>query len=130
MGFDFTMIAPLLPTHCGFSFVWMWGIFFGEFQCPPVGDCPAAICDSGVLARGNESTSFYSAILVQGPAFLSLLFWAEILPLQQDLNLHGVRSKPFWVQWTGGPERVAYEGLKHYVLILFFLLFIHSTHIY
>ena len=21
MGFDFTMIAPLLPSHCGFSFV-------------------------------------------------------------------------------------------------------------
>ena len=46
--------------------LWMWGIFFGEFQCPPVNDCPAASCDSGVLARGSESTSFYSAILVQG----------------------------------------------------------------
>ena len=42
----------------------MWGIFFGEFQCLPVDDCPAASCDSGVLARGSESTSFYSAILV------------------------------------------------------------------
>ena len=45
----------------------MWGIFFGEFQCLPVDDCPAASCDSGVLARGSESTSFYSAILVQDP---------------------------------------------------------------
>ena len=44
--------------------VWMWGIFFGEFQCLPVDDCPAASCDSGALARGNESTSFYSAIFV------------------------------------------------------------------
>ena len=42
----------------------MWGIFFGEFQCLPVDDCPAASCDSGVLTRGSESTSFYSAILV------------------------------------------------------------------
>ena len=45
----------------------MWGIFFGEFQCLPVDECPAASCDSCVLTRGSESTSFYSAILVQGP---------------------------------------------------------------
>ena len=44
----------------------MWGICFGEFQCLPVDDCSAVSCDSGVLARGSESTSFYSAILVQG----------------------------------------------------------------
>ena len=44
--------------------LWMWGIFFGEFQCLPIDDCPAASCDSGALARGSESTSFYSAILV------------------------------------------------------------------
>ena len=40
------------------------GIFFGEFQCLPVDDCPAASCDFDVLARGSESMSFYSAILV------------------------------------------------------------------
>ena len=39
--------------------LWMWDIFFGEFQCPHVDDCPATSCDSGVLARGSESTSFY-----------------------------------------------------------------------
>ena len=44
--------------------LWMWGILLGEFQCPPLDDCPAASCDSGVLARGSGSTSFYSAILV------------------------------------------------------------------
>ena len=43
------------------------GYLFGEFQCLPVDDCPAASCDSGVLARGSESTSFYSAILDQSP---------------------------------------------------------------
>ena len=42
------------------------GYFFGEFQCLPVDDCSAVSCDSGVLARGSESTSFYSTILVQG----------------------------------------------------------------
>ena len=44
--------------------LWMWSIIFGEFQCLPVDDCPGASCDSGVLTRGSESTSFYSAILV------------------------------------------------------------------
>ena len=47
--------------------LWMWGIFFGEFQCLPVSDCPAASCDSGVLTRGSESMSLYSAILVPVP---------------------------------------------------------------
>ena len=45
----------------------MWGLFFGEFQCLPVDDCPAASCDSGFLTRESESTSFYSAILVPIP---------------------------------------------------------------
>ena len=45
--------------------LWMGGIFFGEFQCLPVDDCSAVSCDSGVLARGSESTSFYSATLNQ-----------------------------------------------------------------
>ena len=43
--------------------LWIWGIFFGEFQYLPVDDCSAVSCDSGALARGSESTSFYSAIL-------------------------------------------------------------------
>ena len=47
--------------------LWMWGIIFGEFQCLPVNDYSAVSCDSGVLARGSESTSFYSVISVQAP---------------------------------------------------------------
>ena len=50
--------------------LWMWGIFFGEFQCLPVDDYSAVSCDSGALARGSESTSFYSAILNQSPIIL------------------------------------------------------------
>ena len=57
--------------------LWMWGIFFGEFQCLPVNDCPAASCDSGVLTRGSESTSFYSTILA--PPTPSLYFFRFIL---------------------------------------------------
>ena len=57
--------------------LWMWGIFFGELQCLPVDDCPAASCDSGVLTRGSESTSFYSAILVP---LHSMTFNNSLLP--------------------------------------------------
>ena len=28
MGFDFIVIAPLLPSHCGFSFVFVCGVSF------------------------------------------------------------------------------------------------------
>ena len=64
MGFDFIVIAPprtvsLWLLRC----LWMWGTFFGEFQCLPVDDCSAVSCDSGVLARGSECTFCYSAIL-------------------------------------------------------------------
>ena len=53
--------------------LWMWGIFFGEFQCLPVDNCPAVSCDSSVLTRGSEITSFYSTILVQGLRAVFLL---------------------------------------------------------
>ena len=49
--------------------LWMWGISFGEFQCLPGNDCSAVSCDSSVLTRGSESTSFYSAILNQSVSF-------------------------------------------------------------
>ena len=47
--------------------LWIWDIFFGEFQCLPVDDCSAVSCDSGALTRGRECTSFYSAILNLSP---------------------------------------------------------------
>ena len=39
--------------------LWMWGIFFGEFQCIPVDDCSAVSCDSSALpeeVRARPST--------------------------------------------------------------------------
>ena len=67
----------------------MWGIFFGEFQCLPVDDCPAASCDSGVLTRGSESMSFYSAILVHSSQFLFIYFisnlsWTNFIKYNKD----------------------------------------------
>ena len=42
--------------------LWMWGIFFGGFQCPPVDGCSTASCAFGALEDGDEYTSFYSII--------------------------------------------------------------------
>ena len=60
--------------------LWMWGIFFGEFQCLPVDDCPAASCDSCVLTRRSESMSFYSAILVPPISIMFVIIFSS-LPL-------------------------------------------------
>ena len=59
--------------------LWMWGIVFGEFQCLPVDDCPAASCDSCVLTRGSESMSFYSTILVP-KSWITLFWWYSLSP--------------------------------------------------
>ena len=61
--FDFNIIAPLLQSHCGFSFVLGHGVsFLCGFQHPLVDGCSAASFNFGVLTEG-ECTSFYSAIL-------------------------------------------------------------------
>ena len=63
--------------------LWLWGIFFGEFQCLLVNDCLAVSCDSNALARGSESTSFYSAILNQSlKGLLTVPLPISFLPFQ------------------------------------------------
>ena len=69
--------APPTISLCLLLCLWMWGIFFGEFQCLPVDDCPAASCDSGVLARGSESPSFYFTILVPPLGVISWIRFAQ-----------------------------------------------------
>ena len=69
--------------------LWLWGIFFGEFQCLPVDDCSAASCDPGAFARGSESPSFNSAILNQS---LLCRFW-EVPTLNYSLD-HLFLSSP------------------------------------
>ena len=68
-------LHPSYHLTVAFLCLWMWDIFFGEVQCLPVDDCPAASCDSGVLARGSESSSFYFAILVPIKLNLFSFFW-------------------------------------------------------
>ena len=76
----------------------MWGIFFGEFQCLPVSDYSAVICDSSVLKRGSESMSFYSSILNKSPqAFLLILY----LPHLGEC-WHIVGTQWIWVELIGG----------------------------
>ena len=71
----------------------MWGILLGEVQGLPVNDCPAASCDSGALARGSESTSFYSTILVNPLIILKLKF------LMSYHRKNSVRDKVIGKKW-------------------------------
>ena len=81
----------------------MWGIFFGEFQCLPVDDCSAVSCDAGVLERGSESMSFYSAIL--NPSNHIVFFLCTIMFLLWFFSLESRNEWSFlycglWVSCT------------------------------
>ena len=80
MGFDFIVIAPLLLSGCGFSFVFGRGVYFfdGFLHCPVHG-YSAASWDFGVVSGGDECTSFHSAILNQSS--LLLLFFKKCCSL-------------------------------------------------
>ena len=62
-GFGFIMIIMLLSYHLFAALSLSWGYFLGGgFQCPPVDGCWTPSYNFGVLAGGDECTSF-SAIL-------------------------------------------------------------------
>ena len=64
MGFDCIMIVPLLPSLCGFFFVFgCRESFFDGFQCSPADGCSTASCNFGALAGGDECVSLYSTTL-------------------------------------------------------------------
>ena len=65
MGFDFIVIAPLLPSHCGFFFLFGCRVsFLVGSSVFLVDGCSAVSCDFGVFVRMRELPSFYSAILL------------------------------------------------------------------
>ena len=73
MGFDFTVIVPLLPSHCGFSFVFGCGVSFlvsySVFLSMIVQQLVVILVFSqeGVRARPSTLPSWS-----QAPAWLSL----------------------------------------------------------
>ena len=57
------VILPLLSSCWGFAFALGRGVSsFGGIPHSPVDGCSAASCNFGVLAGGDECTSFYSTI--------------------------------------------------------------------
>ena len=58
MRLDFIVIVPLLPSQCGFFFVFGCGVsFFGGFQNLPIDGYSTASCNFGTLAGEDEHSS-------------------------------------------------------------------------
>ena len=101
VGFDFSVMAPLLPPRCSF-FVFECGVsFFGQPQHPPVDGCSTASCDFSTLAAGCEHTSFYSAILNQ--SLLTYILWSVVSISVLFTNFLQCYSDIFCVSVTQGP---------------------------
>ena len=63
MGFDCIVIAPFLPSCCGFVVFGRGVSFIGEFWHPPIDGSSTASCNFGAFAGGDEHASFYATIL-------------------------------------------------------------------
>ena len=68
MGFDFTLIAPLLPSHCGFSFVFRCGVSFlvsSSVFLSMIVQQPVVILvfsQEGVRARPSTLSSWFATL--------------------------------------------------------------------
>ena len=63
MGLDFNMIASLLPSHCGFFFVFGHGHLFLMGSAVRLYMAVQQLAVILVLAGGDECVSFYAIIL-------------------------------------------------------------------
>ena len=62
IGFDFVRIMPFLHLVWLPLCLWMWCIFFGGFQHPPVNSCSTASCDFQFNFINNGKPSFYNKL--------------------------------------------------------------------
>ena len=80
MGFDFTVIVPLLPSHCGFSFVFGCGVSFlvssSVFLSMIVQQLVVILVFSqeGMTARPSTPPSWFRAREMEKPVLLTA-FW-------------------------------------------------------
>ena len=89
MGFDFTVIAPLLPSHCGFSFVFGCGVSFlvsfSVFLSMTVQQLVVILVSSheGVRARPSTPPSWFRAYFT----LISIILVTLLPPLRMSLCL-------------------------------------------
>ena len=72
--------------------LWMWGIFFGEFQCLPVDDCSAVNCDSSPLKREWEHV-----LLLRYLMLISIMVYHRILNIVPCAILQDLIVYPSYV---------------------------------
>ena len=89
MGFDFIVIAPLLPSHCGFSFVFGCGVSFLVsssvflWMIVQLSVVILVLSQEGVRARPSAPPSWFRALFVTFllMAILTDLRWYRIVVL-------------------------------------------------
>ena len=65
IGIWFCCDLPLLPSRCGFFFLFRRGVsLFGGFQHPSVDGCSTASCDFGALAKSKRRRRSWAHILL------------------------------------------------------------------
>ena len=103
--------------------LWMWGIFFGEFQCLPVDDCSAVSCDSGARARGIERTSYSVILNLQRSYICGKVSYAHLNLVRSSCSHQGkkILQKSVW-KWL---HRTHSRDLQ--LLTLLPLLQMHPT---
>ena len=136
MGFDFSVIEPLLPSHCGFSFVFGCGVSFlvssSFFLLMIVQQLVVILVFSqaGVRARPSTLPSwFLIPLFFFNNSFYFILFWPRRAACKILVPRPGIEPTPpaveVWIfnHWTaGGVPKICSFVCNIYVCFFFFFL--------
>ena len=92
MGFDFIVIAPILPSHCGFSFVFGCGISFLVSSSIFLSMTVQQLVVIPVLSQEGVSTDYGILNVYFKTTFLHFkkyLFWKQTIENKIQSNFFG-----------------------------------------
>ena len=119
MVFNLIMIVPLLPSCCGFFFVFGHeASFFGGFQCSSVDGCSTASCNFGIIAGWDLVFLQYKILSSTLPSWtrslLNSLFLKYIYVLFFNFNyilswflLYNISQKRYSLNWSLPPSVIS-----------------------
>ena len=123
MGFVFIMIAPLIPSHCSFFFVFGHGeSFFGGFQHPPSDGCSTASCSFSVLSvcpstlpswtRRPEKQLYWTNHNPPAPLDCSckIAMWASCISIMLVIFITLIKVLNFFLSWESIQFLLGHSG--------------------